>query len=62
LVRNRLTSPDRFRFHLCNGLYSCIARFGVYFTYGGARLASDMAAWSNNMGSFFPIESVTTSL
>jgi len=63
LVRNRLTSRDRFRFHFVEWVFILVSlRFGVYFTYGGARLASDMAAWSNNMGSFFTIEFVTTSL
>ena len=54
LPRLYSASGDRLRFRFVEWvILILLVRFGVYLHYGKARLASDVAAWTEDMSAFF---------
>ena len=54
LMRRRMETQERLRFHFVEWvIILLVLRFGVYLSYGGARLIDDLATWALNVGAFF---------
>ncbi|MHB1294749.1 MAG: DUF4129 domain-containing protein [Anaerolineae bacterium] len=63
LDRREFAGRDRLRFHFVEWVVILLViRFGVYLSYGMARLMSDMQLWSSNAGAFvdagFAVQSI----